>query len=587
MSKPTLGQYIDHGVQASIDLPRLIVTRMLVTANSGGGKSRALRRLFEQLAGKVQQLIVDPEGEFASLREKHDFIICAAQGGDVEAHPRTAGLLARRLLETEASAVLDISELKAHERHRFVKLFLESLIEAPKELRHPTIVAVDEAQLFAPEKDESEALGAMLDVGTRGRKRGLCMVAATLRMSLFNKGIAAELKNRLIGGISLDVDLKRAAFDLGLTPHEARDALRALKPGQFYAFGPAIHQLEPRVLLTGDVETTHPEAGTKLRTTAPKPTAAIVALLPRLADLPKEAETEARSIEDLRRELATARRELTLTKKAQPPVTPAATPALSRQELKAIEDRGYERGVAAGRQEAQRATVAHLRTIKGALHQAVDTALAMPVPALPDRPPVPQAIVTTHPAPQKLAPATRAALTEVAKIASANLDGSATPVQQRILNALAELEQMGASDPDRELVAFMSNYSNVNSKGFANAIGTLRTAGLINPPSGDGKVTLTDEGRARAEPASAPRTAAELQERVIAMLGGASGRILKPLIDAYPSPMNRDSLAEAAGYGNVNSKGFANAIGRLSGLGFIHYPERGQVAAKPVLFLES
>src|SRR6185437_12590028 len=218
----------------------------------------------------------------------------------------------------------------------------------------------------------------MLDVGTRGRKRGLCMVAATLRMSLFNKGIAAELKNRLIGGISLDVDLKRAAFDLGLTPHEARDALRALKPGQFYAFGPALHQSEPRVLLTGDVETTHPEAGTKLRTTAPKPTAAIVALLPRLADLPKEAETEARSIEDLRRELATARRELTLTKKAQPPVTPAATPALSRQELKAIEDRGYERGVAAGRQEAQRATVAHLRTIKGALHQAVDTALAMP-----------------------------------------------------------------------------------------------------------------------------------------------------------------------------------------------------------------
>jgi hypothetical protein len=33
-------------------------------------------------------------------------------------------------------------------------------------------------------------------------------------------------------------------------------------------------------------------------------------------------------------------------------------------------------------------------------------------------------------------------------------------------------------------------------------------------------------------------------------------------------------------------QGFANAIGRLRTLGFIGYPDRGSVAAKPVLFLE-
>ncbi len=208
-TKPTLGKFVDGG-QVTIDLPRLLVTRMLLQANSGQGKSHALRRLIEQLAGKVQQLIIDPEGEFPSIREKFDFVVCAAQGADAATHPRTAALLARRLMETEASAVLDISDLKAHERHPFVRLFVESLIEAPKELRHPCVVVLDEAQIFVPEKGESEAAAAVIDLATRGRKRGLCLVAATQRISMFNKDAAAELKNRLIGGTTQDLDIKRA-----------------------------------------------------------------------------------------------------------------------------------------------------------------------------------------------------------------------------------------------------------------------------------------------------------------------------------------------------------------------------------------
>jgi len=38
---------------------------------------------------------------------------------------------------------------------------------------------------------------------------------------------------------------------------------------------------------------------------------------------------------------------------------------------------------------------------------------------------------------------------------------------QQILDALAELEVLGAREPTRELVAFMAGYSNTTSKGFA------------------------------------------------------------------------------------------------------------------------
>ncbi len=61
-----------------IDLQKLLDTRALIVANSGGGKSYALRRLLEQTCNKVQQLVIDPEGEFFTLRQKHDYVGRAA-----------------------------------------------------------------------------------------------------------------------------------------------------------------------------------------------------------------------------------------------------------------------------------------------------------------------------------------------------------------------------------------------------------------------------------------------------------------------------------------------------------------------------
>jgi hypothetical protein len=125
------------GAGVKCDLQKLIDTRALIQANSGGGKSHTLRRLLEQTHGKVQQLVIDPEGEFSSLREKGDYILAAKTGGDTAADPRAAKLLAERLLQLGVSAILDIYELKAHERIRFVRAFLEALVDAPEDAVAP------------------------------------------------------------------------------------------------------------------------------------------------------------------------------------------------------------------------------------------------------------------------------------------------------------------------------------------------------------------------------------------------------------------------------------------------------------------
>ena len=182
MKKITIGDYLKAGagqlcVPARIDLPTLFETRLLIMANSGMGKSRGLRRFVEQTADQVQQIVVDLEGEFISLREKHDFVIgsAAGAGGDFDLHPRSAAMLARRLRETRVSAVLDLSELKAHLRHEFVQALFDGLIECPRPLWNPCMVVVDETQKFAPEKGEGEscASGSVIDLLAPRAQAGL------------------------------------------------------------------------------------------------------------------------------------------------------------------------------------------------------------------------------------------------------------------------------------------------------------------------------------------------------------------------------------------------------------------------------
>jgi DNA helicase HerA-like ATPase len=68
VSAPRAKFSIDDEQRVICDVDTLIDTRMLVQSNSGGGKSWAVRRILESTHGKVQHLVLDPQGEAAVLR---------------------------------------------------------------------------------------------------------------------------------------------------------------------------------------------------------------------------------------------------------------------------------------------------------------------------------------------------------------------------------------------------------------------------------------------------------------------------------------------------------------------------------------
>jgi DNA helicase HerA-like ATPase len=114
MTKIVIGK--SEGKNVSIDLDVLLTTRLLLTADSGGGKTFALKRLCEQAFGKLQIIIIDPEGEFAPMRQKYDFVL-VGPGGETPADVRSSAMLAVKLLELRASAICDIYDMKPSVRH--------------------------------------------------------------------------------------------------------------------------------------------------------------------------------------------------------------------------------------------------------------------------------------------------------------------------------------------------------------------------------------------------------------------------------------------------------------------------------------
>jgi hypothetical protein len=196
------------------------------------------------------------------------------------------------------------------------------------------MVIVDEAHIFCPEhgKGESEATDSMKGLCTRGRKRLLCPVFATQRLATLAKDASSMLLNRLIGPTFEDLNRKRAAECLSISrenQHEFQKQIQLLEPGNFYALGRAITR-EMKLVHIGGIETPHGQEAIQYETSPPPPPDKVKALLPKLADLPKEAEEKAKTESELRSEIRTLKTQLRQQPKAIQQDDPAKQVAKER-----------------------------------------------------------------------------------------------------------------------------------------------------------------------------------------------------------------------------------------------------------------
>lgn len=530
------------GDGCNINIQKLIATRMLVNANSGGGKSYALRKFLEESSGQVQQIILDLEGEFISLREKGEYLIIGNEG-DIPISIRTAEILSRKLMETKMSAVIDLSELKKAERILFVKRFLENLMELPKSLYSPLIVVVDEAHLFCPEgkSGKAESTPAVIDLMTRGRKRGYCGVLATQRIAKLNKDAMAECNNYLIGRTGLDIDMKRAGDILGFTSKKQIAGLRMLRAGEFFVFGSAFEHDGIKEIKIGKVKTTHPDRtrGITLETTPPT-SERIKKILATIGDLPKEAEEELRTTSEMKNKIRELKTKLTILEKSKP--KPKIDEGTIQARLESQASQSYNLGLKEGA-EKESQYQSQIRILE---KKILDIGRILGQEVKPIKiPEIKMNIPQTKPLGVSPPAFNRSEQDNLGTVNGEDKTGDSYSKPLRA-GAMKILGWLGGAYPNtltKQRIATLSGFS-VKGGTFNTYISELKRNNWV---VGSDKLIATEEGLRNSNPKEIP-SGEELLRLWKGRFRAGAGKILQLLFESYPNEVSKEDIGYSTGF---------------------------------------
>lgn len=597
----TLG-HDDAGKAVRMDLPTLIETRLFDLASSGGGKSYALRVLVEKTAEHVQWILIDPEGEFASLREKFDFLL-VGKDGEVPVDARSAKLLARKIMETRASVIVDLYGL-AELGVTWVAHFLPELMSLPKTLWSPVIVAIDEAHKYARETVKGGehdaayvARKAVINLSDSGRKQSRGCVIATQRLSKLAADARAELRNNLIGLTVQDLDRDRAGDILGI-PKKQNELLRELHAGEFYAFGPAFVSHRGVFKMKVDAATTrHPKPGEGKLLAVPKASEAVKDLLGQMGDVPAQAQAEGdaltnaqRQVLELTRKLSEREREL----KARPVEMKQAAPVketvyVDRPVLNG-EVKMFLEGVTVLKETL--APLKELPALFAPVTKAMDLILVKveqvqraQVSLTPQGTPVRSEFVrpvspnnaqyttrpTVSPAPKSVYENFRKRETALPSDVTNATEGEIGKGERIILTAAAQYQ----SGVTREQLTILTGYKRssrdtylqrLTARGFVAARGSMLSA--------------TAEGFAALGDFEPLPTGSALQDYWLNRLSGGEKEILRVALESYPDALERSALDEATGYKRSSRDTY---IQRLQARRLVT-AERGTIRASDELF---
>jgi hypothetical protein len=547
---------IDIGTSESgpvtIDPARLVSTRMLIQANSGGGKSWMLRVLCERLGKATPLIVLDWEGEFASLREKLD-VLLVGRGGEVPTAVATAGPLATQILEMGVSAVIDLYDLSRQEKRAYVRRFLESLMAAPKRLWRPYFVIVDEAHDLVPEAGQAESADAVNSLMSQGRKRQFCGILATQRLSKLHKDAAAEANNVLIGRCTLDLDQKRAGDTLGMTRAEYTK-LREMREGQFHAFGPAFNFDGVQLIKSAMVETTHGAKALKAFK-PPEPSVRMQGVVEQLKDLAERAKTEVLDLDSARATIKELRGKLVKAERSATNV-PAAT---------TWDQTAIDLAVSAARSEARKAWARIVRDIslsasrieknlvaaaedQATLARTLESASTL-LEAEPSATAAPKTFFLNEQ--HTTVVPKRPAMTRAQATAGGPADTSLPKGERAILTACAMYE----GGVDRTELTVLTGYKRSTRDAYVQRLGEK---GYVAVGS---KVEATPAGIDALGDFEPLPTGDALREWWSGRLPEGERKVLEALAAAWPNTIDRDSVTEATGYKRSTRDAYIQRLG--------------------------
>ncbi len=595
----------------NLAFPADAVTQTLAAiGRKGAGKTYLATMIAEQmLDAGAQVVIIDPVGNWYGLRLAADgrsqgkaIFVLGGDHGDVPLTPDAGARIARFIVETGASVVLDISGFRIGERKRFAWEFGEELLHLKKKHRTAMHLFIEEAQLLIPQRvgrDEARMVGAYEHIVRLGRNYGIGCTLITQRPQSVNKEALNQVECLCV--LQVTGPQERKALEDWVQEvggqRELVGELPGLRQGEGYVWSPAWLRTYRRVRFakktTFDASAT-PEVGA-----AAKPVTLsamdVETLRSSLKDVIERAEADdpaalRKRIADLEEELETNRKDHLRTLQVDS--------TRRNRERQAGFTEGFQNGVARGREEAYKEIgealpglehycngaidrvgkiFEHVAWLRGKL---VETQTTMIV-EIKDEAAFESAFGAADQSGTKLVPipeqandvlaadfhreydraehdpALKAAH-EIARASAPAPKGDLGKAERAVLSAAAFFDPKPAS---RVQLAVLAGYS-ASSGHFANILGALRSKGLIEGRGDDNRITAA--GR-KCGPFNPPLRGNALRKFWLEHLGKAESAVLAVLMKYYPRSVNRQTLAREAGY-SADSGHFANVLGRLRSL---------------------
>lgn len=540
-----------------------------ILGKTGSGKSNLAKLITEDLLKKQSRVcVIDPTGTWWGVRLKangkspsgHSCVIFGGQHGDLSLKSVHGSAIAREIGTTSTPAILDTRQLNVNERTRFFTDFAETLVQSNQ---GELTLIIDEAHLFMPQSGARVGGGApaMLHAGNNlvslGRGVGLRIVLISQRPAKLHKDSLTQVETLVAMRLIAPQDRKAIDEWIGEwaddeTGNELKRSLPSLRTGEAWIWSPEIAYLKR---IHSPLASTYDSGRVRSAGNPDLPKIDVATIATHLEQ--DGADVRANDPTVLMRRIAELEREL---KRKRP--------------AKVVDEAEIERRVksrlTAERRVHTKNVQRYLDEVEGLARRFVDT--------VKDARSIFEERIESSP-PKDATSIPR----EETSPAQANGSGDLTGPQRRVLRALGWLEDMGIADSaSRTQVAFLAGYK-LGGGAFNNTLGSLRSAGLIEYPT-SGDVKLTSDGRAQTPSVDKPLTSEALQSAVLERLNGPQRRLLKPVIEAYPEPVDLVSLAQASGY-EKGGGAFNNTRGRLRSLGLIDYPAAGFVVAKSLLFV--
>lgn len=571
----------------NLELPIAAVTQTFAfLGKRGGGKTYGAGKLAEEMLLIGAQIVVlDVVGTWFGLRvpkkakeKAFDILVFGGDHGDVEINPKAGKIVANIILDRNLSAVIDLSQFIHSEQTRFTYDFMIAFFEGRKKNRAACHIFIEEAQELVPQNlpaGSDNFAGKMLHAGERvvklGHNFGIGCSLISQRPQEVNKKVLNQTEVLLafqMTGLQERKTIGDWVRDKG-DDTNVQELLPKLVTGEALIWSPTWLRISGTYKIsekrTADVSAT-PEVGVEPVNTQKLAPVDVVELKEAIASLTEEMDANTptalkKQISELQKELRAARLEGNSA-----PVKPVEIEVIKEVPV-FPEETADAINISLTRIKTRMGVVAEMQRDVDDIRKAVTSVIARPA-ASNERP--------KQATPQK--PGDNMTRDIPLAIRVTNVSSSA----QKILDALALCEKIGLVNPERINVAYFAGYT-VNGH-FNNMVGNLRTAGLVDYPSG-GRLCLTGDGRTAANANGiAINSLADLHNVVRSKLSAPEGKILDALIEYKTEPIARDLLAEKTGY-TVNGH-FNNMVGHLKTLGLAHYPMGGHVAATSVLFPE-